>query len=347
MQRRSLPLLISTAALLFGACSFQKPEATEWGCSFGKGPLDNKELKNVIPPGGNGGLSNDTLVTGPADQRVYVIDADPEIANLGANPVVLISQDASTGGAGVAEVSVEAQINFVFNERFCDWYIQHGNSNTPLFFNRSRQSESGWQEFLRTAVYQNFVAAARPVVADYSYADLYIDRANAKGEHLYAEVEQRIAENLVADLAAELGNDYFCGPDYAFDGNADGVLESGCPPLEVSIHRIVPVDAALRSNLEAIAAAHERVLTVAAERELGIAQAEADLEVATAREAAIRQEQVNAELDAIGDSAFCRQLAESGIDCSLLAAAENGADATIIVDPGADPTLLIDADPTP
>ena len=175
--------------------------------------------------------------------------------------------------------------------------------------------------------------------------DLFADGSDVDGEHPYDRLAAQIAANLSKELTARLGNQYFCGLSYEFDGEADSVLETGCPDLEVSVQRIVPVDGKVRSTLQALAVTPGKVLAVEAQRELDPAQAQADLEVGRAREAALEQQQLNAELDATAASAFCRRLAEAGVDCALLAAAENGAASTIIVDPNGDSTLLIDPHP--
>jgi hypothetical protein len=366
MTRIERSLLAFVILLPLAACSYQKPEANEWGCSFGKGPLDEKGLKNVIPPGENGGLSNDDMKTGPSDQRFYIIDSDPNTADFGGRPIVVPAKGSSLEGVGVVNVSIEAQVRFVFNERFCDWYIQHGKRNEPLNYDGVAQESSGWQTFLNTSMNQKIIEAARPVVADFSYIDLFVNAPAEGTERIYTVLEGRIAENLTRELIADLGKEYFCGPAYEFDGKADGELSSGCPILEVTVKRVVPVDNTLVEKLETVVANEEEQRVIASNRErkladitaqqaveeaqerrrqaVEVAKAEADLEIARANEEVLRQEQENADIQAISSTAFCRELAVVGVDCALLAAAEAGAYPRIILGEGSDASVLIDGD---
>ena len=58
----------------------------------------------------------------------------------------------------------------------------------------------------------------------------------------------------------------------------------------------------------------------------------------------LRQEQENADIQAISSTAFCREPAEVGVDCALLATAEVGAYPRIILGDGSDASVLIDGD---
>lgn len=360
------------------ACSLQRTEANEWGCTFGKGPFDSKALKGQHAPGSDGVRTNDSFVAGPADVRFYIIDEDPATADFGGRPIIVPARGSSDAGVGVVQVSVETQVRFLFNERFCDWYIDHGKRSQPLRFDDDPADGGGWAQFLNSSMNQKLIEAARPVVAPEDYVSLYVNAEIGEGDAAglaYDVLAQELSANLSRELAKDLGGEYFCGPSYEFDGDIDGELENGCPPLEVTIKRIAPVDQTLISKLEQIVANEEQQKIIASDKELELetieaerqkelariaanqetliaqqqqreavetAQAEADLAIEQALAAVLEQQQLNAAIEAVSSTAFCRELAAVGVDCALLAAAENGNYPRIITGGDTDTSLLID-----
>ncbi len=105
---------------------------------------------------------------------------------------------------------------------------------------------------------QKIIEAARPVVADFSYIDLFVNAPAEGTERIYTVLESRIEENITRALTADLGQQYFCGPRYEFDGDADGEPDSGCPDLEVTVKRVVQVDNTLVEKLEAVVVNEEQ-----------------------------------------------------------------------------------------
>jgi hypothetical protein len=378
-SRRSALVVALAAPMLLGACALQRTEANEWGCTFGKGPFDSKALKGQYAPGSNGVRTNDTFESGPSDVRFYIIDEDPATADFGGRPIIVPARGSSDVGVGVVQVSVETQVRFLFNERFCDWYIDHGKRSEPLAFDGDPAEGGGWAQFLNASMNQKLIEAARPVVAPEDYVSLYVNASIGEGEAAglaYDVLASELSTNLSRELTKDLGGEYFCGPSYQFDGRIDGELENGCPPLEVTIKRIAPVDQSLIAKLEQIVSNEEEQKIIASNKELELeqieaerqkelariassqetqiaqqqqreavetAQATADLAIEQARAAVLEQQQANAEIEAVSSTAFCRELAAVGVDCALLAAAENGnypriitgeTDTSILVDPG-------------
>jgi len=322
--------------------------------------------------------TNDTFVAGPADVRFYIIDEDPATADFGGRPIVVPARGSSDAGVGVVQVGVETQVRFLFNERFCDWYIDHGKRSEPLRFDGDPADGGGWAQFLNASMNQKLIEAARPVVAPEDYVSLYVNAQIGEGDGAglaYELLAKELSTNLSRELAKDLGGEYFCGPSYQFDGRIDGELEHGCPPLEVTIKRIAPVDQSLIAKLEQIVSNEEQQKIIASDKELELetieaerqkelariaadqetqiaqqqqreavetAQAEADLAIEQALAAVLDQQQANAAIEAVASSAFCRELAAVGVDCALLAAAENGNYPRIITGGGTDTSLLID-----
>jgi hypothetical protein len=347
------------------ALTLRRTEANEWGCTFGRGPFDEKGLKGSFPPGSDGTWTNDDFVTGPSDIRFYIIDEDPATADFGGRPIIVPARGSSNEGVGVVQVSVETQVRFVFNERFCEWYIDHGKRSEPLRFDGDPATPSGWNTFLNASMNQKLIEAARPVVANQDYISLYVNAPIGDEGLAYDVLATRLSENLGRELARDLGGEYFCGPSYQFDGRIDGKLDDGCPPIEVTIKRVAPTDTTLIEKLETIVANEEQQRVIVSERDrqleetaakeqtelreqqrrqaVEVATAEANLAIAEAEEATLRQQQANAEVQAQADAAYCRVLADSGVDCALLAAAENGVYPRVIVGDGStDTSILVD-----
>lgn len=371
-------VVVIASSVSLTACSLQRTEANEWGCTFGRGPFDSKALKGQYAAGSDGVRTNDTFVSGPADVRFYIIDEDPATADFGGRPIIVPARGTADTGVGVVQVSVETQVRFLFNERFCDWYIDHGKRSEPLRFDGDPADGGGWAQFLNASMNQKLIEAARPVVAPEDYVSLYVNARIGEGDAAglaYDVLAQELSTNLSRELTKDLGGEYFCGPSYQFDGSIDGELEQGCPPLEVTIKRIAPVDQTLISKLEQIVANEEQQKIIASDKELELetieaerqkelariaadqetliaqqeqreavetAQAAADLAIEQALAAVLEQQQANAAIEAVSSTAFCRELALVGVDCALLAAAENGNYPRIITGSDTDTSLLID-----
>jgi hypothetical protein len=371
--RRLVVIGIVVSVLAVGgiaaAASLQlhRTEANEWGCTFGRGPFDGKGLKGEYAPGSDGTWTNDDFVTGPSDIRFYIIDEDPATADFGGRPIIVPARGSSSEGVGVVQVSVETQVRFVFNERFCEWYIDHGKRSEPLRFDGDPDTASGWNTFLNASMNQKLIEAARPVVANQDYISLYVNAPIGEEGLAYDVLATRLSENLGRELARDLGGEYFCGPSYQFDGRIDGDLDEGCPPIEVTIKRVAPTDSSLIAKLETIVANEEQQRVIVSERDreleetaareqtelreqqrrqaVEVATAEADLAIAQAEEATLRQQQANAEVQARSSAAYCLELAAAGVDCALLAAAEAGVYPRVVIGgEGADASILIDGD---
>jgi hypothetical protein len=372
-KRGKIAVLVAALGLVGAACTLQRPEANQFGCTFGKGAFDTKALKGRYGPGQDGTWTNDDFKTGAADVRFYFVDSDPNTADLGGRPIVVPARGSSTAGVGVVEVSVEVQARFVHNELFCDWYIDHGKRNEPLNYDAGPDDESGWAAFLNASFNQKLIEAARPIVAPIDYISLFVNAPTESGELIYDALGDALSRNLTRELRADLGDDYFCGPSYVFDGEFDG--EFDCPPIEITVKRIVPTDPQFVQKLNDIVANEEQQKVIESDKEralieiaaqqqtavrqsesdektqvaaaeareaVQVAQAQADLEVAKEQAEVFAQRLVNEQLQAEADAAFCAQLAEQGTRCDLYLAAEQGVYPRIVIGESSDSTLLLD-----
>ena len=275
------------AGLILGlaACSKERPQSNEWGCTLGEGPLDVRGLKAAYPPGDEGVWTNDRFVTVPSDIRYYIIDSDPATADSGGRPIVVPAKGSTDIDVGVVPVSIEIQARFVFNENACEWYIDHGLRNEPLNFNGDGEG-NGWDSFLNTSLNQKLIEAARPVVVDERYDVLYVN-GNIDGGRAYDVLARALSSNLSRELDADLGGNYFCGPSYEFDGKVDGELGEGCPPIEVTIKSVTPTEAKFIERLEKIVANEEEQKLIASNEERRLA------EIASEQRQEVAQEEAN------------------------------------------------------
>lgn len=373
-MKRAL-LLMTMLLAVTAACSLERPSANEWGCTFGKGAWDSKGLKGRYAPGQDGDWTNDDFKTIPSDVRFYIIDNDPATADFGGRPIVVPAKGSTDTTTGVVPVSTEVQVRFVFNENACDWYVDHGLRSEPLNFNGDGDGD-GWNQFLNTSMNQKLIEAARPVLVDEGYDVLYVN-GNIEGGRAYDVLARTLSTNLSRELVADLGGDYFCGPSYEFDGKIDGVMENGCPPIEVTIKSIVPTEQRFVDRLETIVANEEEKKLIASNEERRLAEiataqrqtiaeteakqqeqlaeqerrenvetakAQADLEIEQARQDVLEQQQVNADIQATSSTAFCRELAAVGVDCALYEAGKSGTYPRIILGDSADASILVGGD---
>jgi hypothetical protein len=206
------------------------------------------------------------------------------------------------------------------------------------------------------------VEASRDTVRQFDWSQLYAN-AEVDGQRLYDILEREIAAELNESLKRTLGGDFFCGPAYVYDGDADGTFE--CPPIEVTVQRVVPTNTSLIENQETIQVNREAekviqseqakelaeqkrqqavgIATAEREKEVGVAQAKsrqatetaaADAQAAINRaNAAAQQAGVPAaKAKAEADAALCVALAQVGIRCDLLKAAETGSFPRVVSD---------------
>lgn len=287
--------LVGALMLAGAACSKQRTQANEWGCSFGDGPYDTRALKHSYAPGESGPWSNDWMVKGPSDIRFYYIDSDPATADFGARPIVVPARGSSVEGVGVVEVSADVQVRFTINENFCDLYVNNLkriDDRVDLNYNAKQGEESGWAEFLNLSMNQKLIEATRPVLRDVDYITLYTNGA-IDGDAAYDLLARELSVNLTRELRADLGGDFFCGPSYKFDETIDGKLQgTGCPALEVTVKSIRPTNGDLIANLQTIVTNEEQQRKIESDTQLAREQTRAEQERAIATAQANEQKAI-------------------------------------------------------
>ena len=336
-------VLFITAIVLLFVSSLNRVSANEWGCLYGGGLVESKGLKQTIAPGTSGGLTlADTLSVVPSDDRYFYIDNDPKTADVGANPIIVPAKGTSIDSQGIVNVNVEVQVRFVINENACDLYTTKLKRLQPLNFDTPEgTSPGGWGKFLVAQLNQVFIKASRPLVSPYDYVQLYSNKQiDVDGNKIliYDFMEEEYAKSMMSELKLALGKDYFCGPTYRFDGKVDGVFDNGCPPVEVTVKGVKPVDGQLITNLETTVKNQEQIKVIQSEREKALAQTTADqatqlasidkeraVETAkAAKDQAVAEAQKqlflaqneNAQIKALAETAFCAKLTELSVDCA-------------------------------
>lgn len=337
-------VLFIAIIVLFAQGSLNRVSANEWGCLYGGGLVESKGLKDTVAPGTSGGFTMaDSLKKVPSDDRYFYIDNDPKTADVGANPIIVPAQGTSVDSKGIVNVNVEVQVRFVINENACDLYTTKLKRLEPLQFDSSDgTSIGGWGKFLVAQLNQTFIKASRPLVAPYNYVQLYSNTqiATEDGEKIliYDFMEDQYAKSMMSELKLTLGKDYFCGPTYRFDGKVDGVFDNGCPPVEVTVKAIKPVDTELITNLEKTVKNQEQIKVIQSEKEKSLAQTKANQEtqlaeidrerevetqkaakdqaVAEAQRELFLAQNENAQIKAQAETAFCAKLTQLQVDCA-------------------------------
>lgn len=259
---------------LFGG-SLNRVQSNEWGCLYGGGFFEEKGLKEIIPPGKSAGFTMwDKLVTLPSDDRIYAIDDDPATADFGGKKITVPAKGTNVDNTGIVNVVVPIQARFVINERACGLYTDYLKKyGGDLNFNGTDDPSNpgGWAKFLNLQMNQALIVATRRELAGKSYVELYTDFSQ------YLKFQEAISEALTNSLRASLGDDFFCGPSYAFDGDADGQIATGsCPPIEITLKEITPEDPQFLNNLKTIVANQEAQTVIQSNKDKQIAQTQAD-----------------------------------------------------------------------
>jgi hypothetical protein len=321
-------IVILLIGLLIAGPSRQRTASNEWGCSFAAGPFEQSSaLKGRLAPGDSHGYSNDRLKTGPSDVRFFYVDNDPATADFGTRPIEVPAKGSAATGVGVVPVRAEVQVRFTLNEKFCDLYVNNLkriDDRATLNYNAAQGETSGWGEFLTLSMNQKLIEATRPVLANVDYITLYVNGPidpDKPDELAYDVLADKLSTNLTREMSADLGDDYFCGPSYKFDGEIDGQLEgTGCPPLEVTVKSITPVDPKLVENLTAIVANEEQQRRIESDTQLANEQRRAEADRAVAASA---QAQRQAEQQAVADQATRTAQAEANAAIAEAEAAAN------------------------
>lgn len=326
---------------LVSAGSMNRASASEWGCVYGGGLFESKGLKEAVAPGESGGFTvADKFVTGPATERFFAVNEDATKRDVGGEPRAMPDK---TGVRMVANFSIRMK----FNEDYCKWYSSMGSRNEPLDFNGATNptNPTGWAKFLRDFVKDPVIdPALSTILAKGDYFQFQVNSVQPSGKTLYQEIGKELASTFMEQQKSVFGGTFLCGPSYTYDGNIDGKFD--CPPVEVVITSIEPVDTTLRSVREKQRSNEEAKKLAESERDLKITQQNAAAQTAVnaeenrqktesaklAADKAIEQEragvlaeqQQNAEKQAAIAQAWCTRLVELGQNCALVKAAETG-----------------------
>lgn len=315
-----LAFVLLVAAIVFMAAgSLNRVQSNRWGCLYGGGMFEEKGLKQTIAPGKSGGFTVwDKLVTLPSDDRIYAIDDDPATADFGGKKITVPAKGTNVDNTGIVSVVVPIQARFVINERACalynDYLKKYGDDNLNFDGSDNPADPGGWARFLNLQMNQALIVATRRELAGKSYVELYTDFSQ------YIGFQNAISEALTASLRASLGDDFFCGPSYTFDGDADGQIAAGsCPPIEITLKEITPEDPQFLNNLKTIVANQEAQTVIQSNKDKQIAQTKADEETSIANTNAEKNKKT-AQIEADKETQLAATAANRETELSQIAA---------------------------
>lgn len=151
-------------------------------------------------------------------------------------------------------------------------------------------------------------------------------------------------------MRKQLGDDYFCGPSYAFDGNVDGKFE--CPNPVVLLGAVNPSNEALLVQKDAIEASKSQIALIDQKAKEEQSQDNANNATAInkatlrgvkaeAEKAATEKELGAAKAHASIDVAACTAANVTGTDCVLLMAVLKGQALPQVINSSVTPALTL------
>ena len=320
-------------ALLSVGCSYANTGPDEFACAYGGGLFEAETQKGTFEPGSGRDFvgMGDTIIELPANIRNYIIDKDP-----GSGDVPDIDFIRTPTGDGT-QLDYELSVRFRINTDIgCDFWDETGKRFDI-------DEPEGWSNFLDQnlrPIIENTMKSESQAQGDWE--DVWRNRLQ-DGEPTWTIMQNNIGSRIVTEVNRSLGDDFLCGVSWEPG-------DTTCPAFEVLIKSAQPQDESLMSRYTDIQAAEaatelqtaelnrerERVIQQEAnklaeeqariEREVAIAEGEIEI-------AELRLEQ--ARLDGEAEAVKCVELAKAGVDCTLLAAAENGSIDFWVLDPDA------------
>lgn len=211
--------------LLVGGCGaikgLESPDAGKIGVVRNGGPIDKKDIREVLPPGS--GLSYTGMWSNthyyPSNQRNYIIAANGQDTP-GADEFKTPTRDS-------VNVGVDAQIYFTLNtdeKVLRDFDNKYGTRTNPLGKNRYYpwEDDKGWDAALASYLKPVIHNALREEIAQFNCTELNAQCALLKtnSENIksvsaddtnvnFTRIQDALKESLNKDLEQTLGGEYF------------------------------------------------------------------------------------------------------------------------------------------
>jgi regulator of protease activity HflC (stomatin/prohibitin superfamily) len=189
------------------ASSLEKTPKDRVGISYGGGPIEGSHFQRIVEPGHalffNGFF--DPLYLYPADQQNYIVSkVEGEGSDDAADSIVAPTRD---------RVQVEYQIAVYFKLNTDLLRAFH----EQLGLRYDAYTDAGWDRLIRDTFRPQIENALQQETRRYDVADIF------SNEELLRSLENDVQRTLGDRLEAALGDQYFCGPTFAPDGECSEI----------------------------------------------------------------------------------------------------------------------------
>ena len=200
-----LVVLLALVPTLLG--SLKKTPRNRVGISYGGGPIEGVHFQKVVQPGSNlffNGLF-DTLYLYPSDQQNYIVSKTAAEGSVkGADSITAPTSDR-------VQVQYQAAAFFKLNvDRLRAFHEQLGlryQAYTP----------DGWSAMLQDTLRQQIESAIQQETRRYTVDQIFGD------SKVLTNIQTAVRQTIATQLVASLGQEYFCGPNYAPGGECDPI----------------------------------------------------------------------------------------------------------------------------
>ncbi len=224
-KKIAIPLMVMLM-LAMSACGMASSKINELCLVYTGGLTQDAEFEKLLPPGSNNnsiGMGS-TAYCYKIDQRSYIASAKDGAGDTG--PVEVVSKDTTRMG-------VEYQLYFTLNQE--EEILREFHEN--LGVKTEAWTEEGWRQLLLEYFEPQIERALESAALNYSWRDLYSSEATRK------EFQNTVIANVKTNLKEVIGNDYFCGPEYATSGDE-------CGDFKFTVGKPYPMNADIVSAVE-------------------------------------------------------------------------------------------------
>lgn len=305
--------------------TWSNTQQVEMTCVYNGGPLDNKNFKGYVEPGG--GRQYQGFMSSTVDVPTRLVQYRVSLTPGEGDTAAPASIKARVKGY---QMDFEPTVSFTINTQVkdgkpvsCELIEQHLRGFNATDFNdtdgnwRYRFLNERWLPVLTDVM-------TRELQAGYNPGDLKFNTGGARDK-----AAEAVGVALKSALAKQLGGDFFCDPDYRFGGGEEACGDSLTvilPEPKLSAEDEAQLAKPERAKVDAdndIAAANEQARKAAEVAAAKTKEALSAAERATAEETINRENNRVQEAAAVNTYAWCEYLVELGQDCALVKAAEN------------------------
>lgn len=332
-------MAIIVGLVIVGGMNWSKTDSSHGACVFNGGPIDSKDYRGNVDPGTGRqyqGLYSE-IIEYPVNVRQY--DASDGLPNTAV----------SVGGftqiyAPVLSFKLASFLDENGKPQACNLIEQHLRPLGATDFDDDLDNNNWVNKFLNVRVAPAVRDSLPRVLSGGDPSALFLNTGGARDT-----AAKKLSEEIGTALNSQLGDNYFCGTDYAY-----GQTEEACKPITV----VLPEPVMDATDLEIIRAPQEArtvanndisVATEEARSAQGVAaqkteEAKAAEERADAEEKIAQENARTADADATVNYAWCEYLVGLGQDCALVTAAENGDFPSVILGSDSDVDIAIPAE---